>query len=82
LVGTLGTATKDFSVNSVAFNRNGLLAAGFNDGTVKLCNTSTRALVSTLESRIQIYTIESLAFSDNGLMAAGCWDGSVLIWRV
>jgi len=69
------------SVYSSSFSPDGrLLASGSYDGTVKLSDAATGALVHTL---VQASTVWSVAFSPDGkLLASGLRDGEVKLWNV
>jgi len=69
----------DTPVNSIAFTPDGhLLAAGCDDGGVKLWDMAGRTEVATLGDSDWIY---SVAFnSDGSLLAAGGYDGTVKLW--
>ncbi len=69
----------DCTVFSAAFNRFGLLAAGYSDLTVKLWKTDTGELLKTLTGHTS--WINSVAFYQNGFLASGSWDKSIRLWN-
>ena len=70
------------SVNSVAFNYNGiLLASGSYDSTIKLWNLETKTEIATLEELNE--PISSVAFNHDGtLLASGYYDSTIKLWNI
>jgi WD40 repeat protein len=78
LMATLGGHVGGTSV--VAFSPSGeVLAAGGNDGVIRIWNTKTYKEVATLHGHKR--EISSLSFSPDGkLLASGDWSSSVNVW--
>ena len=70
------------SVTSVSFSPDGsTLASGADDGTVKLWDVATGAMIATLEGHTDGVT--SVSFSPDGsTLASGADDGTVKLWDV
>lgn len=72
-------------VFSVAFNAEGLLASGSQDGTIKLWQIGQRGetahCLETLQEHRQQW-IWSVTFGPGGLLASGSQDGTVQLWQV
>ena len=71
-------------VSDVAFSPDGtLLAAGLNDGTVRVWRVDDGTLVHTLQGHDNRGWVYSVAFSPDGeILAAGAWGGEIRLWRV
>ena len=69
-------------VNALAWSPDGrLLAAGFNDGTVKLWSMPEGAFKATLEGHKR--AVRSLAFSPDGrMLASGSEDRTIRLWTM
>ena len=61
-------------VTSLAIDKNGLLASGSWDSTIKLWNTTTGLLLNTLNTEGQTEYFGSVAFDKNGLLASASWN--------
>ncbi len=70
------------SLSSMALSRDGvLLAAGYQDGTLRLWDAATRTPIATLEGHTS--GVGSVSFSSDGaLLASGSWDRTVKLWHV
>ena len=67
------------SVRSVTFDQNGHIAAGSDDGTVKLWDAQSGKLKQTLQAQSSVH---SVAFDQNGHIAAGSSGGTIKLWDV
>ena len=68
-------------VSSVAFSRQGVLASGSLDRTIKLWNVQTGTRTATFEARRG--NVLSIAFSPDGtILASGLGDGTILLWDI
>ena len=68
-------------VSSVAFSRQGVLASGSLDRTIKLWNVQTGTRTDTFEARRG--NVLSIAFSPDGtILASGLGDGTILLWDI
>jgi WD40 repeat protein len=67
---------------SVAYSPDGQrIASGADDGTVKIWNAETGALISALSGHID--SVVSVAFSPDGRrLVSGSFDTTVKIWAV
>ena len=68
------------SVRSVSFSRDGTLASGGRDGTVRLWDAAARQNIATFEGHMN--TVESVAFSPDGTLASGSRDGTIMLWDI
>ena len=68
------------SVRSVSFSRDGTLASGGRDGTVRLWDAAARQNIATFEGHMN--TVESVAFSPDGTLASGSGDGTIMLWDI
>ncbi len=66
-------------VNSVAFDGQGYIASGSDDGTVRLWNTKSRQLKQTLQVQGRVLSVD---FDNQGHIASGSDDGTVRLWGV
>ncbi|KAL9045426.1 MAG: hypothetical protein Q9214_001526 [Letrouitia sp. 1 TL-2023] len=64
--------------NTVAFSRDGLLASGSPDSSIRLWDPATGSLLCTLEGHSEL--VNALAFSPNGNLASGSGDETVRLW--
>lgn len=69
-------------VEAVSFNNNGnFIAAGFNDGSVKVFDTTTDPISIKFEFKEQTSMIRDISFNTEGnILAAATEGGSILIW--
>ncbi len=67
------------SVTSVSFDREGLLASGSNDTTIKLWNTKTGECLRTLTGHGSF--VNSVSFDAEGLLASGSADSTIKLWN-
>jgi WD40 repeat protein len=75
----VGTLTGHyFTVQTLAFNQNGLLASGSWGSDIKLWNVTTKTEYKTLSGHTSGVT--SVAFRSDGLLASGSDDTNVRIW--
>ncbi len=65
-------------VVSLAFYRNGLLASGSDDTTIKLWNMTATKFIKTL--RGHTLPVSTVAFSSDGLLASGSQDSTIKLW--
>lgn len=70
--------TLEGRATSVAFSRDGLLASGSYDSTIRLWDPATGSLLCTLEGHSSY--IGALAFSLYGNLASGSSDTTVCLW--
>ncbi len=68
-----------FGGMSVAFDGGGQLASGSYDGTVKLWDVNSGALLKTLQAQSSVW---SVAFDGGGQLASGSSDGTVKLGDV
>ena len=70
------------AVLSVAFSPdNKIIAAGYNDGTVKLLSVEDGSLIRTLEGHTDY--VKSVTFSPDGkLLGSGSHEGTVKLWKI
>ena len=68
------------SLSSMALSRDGVLASGYPDGTIRLWDVGGRKAIATLEGHT--FGVGSVSFSSDGaLLASGSW-GTVKLWDV
>ena len=70
------------AANSIAFSPSGMvLAAGYNDKSIRLWDLSALELVSRLEGHDE--SVKSVAFSPDGqLLASGSADHTIRLWDI
>jgi len=74
-------------VKSIAFNKDGLLASGSHDRTIKIWKPNTDGKfehIQTIDydsSWGHTGWVMSIAFNKDGLLASGSWDNTIKIWK-
>ena len=79
-MGTLGGGAGYASVESLTRLQDGRLAAGYDDGSIRVWDVARRELVARLVGHTSL--VRSLTVLPDGRLLSGSWDNTIRVWGV